>query len=78
MSRKTGLEVNGKSTLSWKNLFKAMLKTADLGPPLIVFRDLRQGLSGGRRRGRLRIACKRGIYVFVYIMLLQREEKIAP
>jgi hypothetical protein len=43
-------EANGESSARpWEGLFEATLKTADMGPPLIEFRDLREGVVGGEK-----------------------------
>ena len=43
---KKGPKANSESTRLWEGLFKATLKTADVGPPLIEFKDLREGVVG--------------------------------
>lgn len=47
--RKKGAEANGESARPWEGLFDATLKTADMGPPMIEFRDLRDGIVGGEK-----------------------------
>ncbi|AEO66131.1 680fda50-e3d9-40b3-9cff-9576b978825d [Thermothielavioides terrestris] len=47
--RKKGAEANGESARPWEGLFEATLKTADVGPPLIEVRDLREGIVGGEK-----------------------------
>lgn len=51
--RKKGsaVEANGggDSARPWEGLFEATLKTADMGPPVIEFRDLREGVVGGEK-----------------------------
>ncbi|KAK4031506.1 hypothetical protein C8A01DRAFT_42049, partial [Parachaetomium inaequale] len=42
-------EANGDSARPWEGLFEATLKTADMGPPVIEFRDLRDGVVGGEK-----------------------------
>jgi hypothetical protein len=47
--KKAGAEANGDSARPWEGLFEATLKTADMGPPVIEFRDLRDGVEGGEK-----------------------------
>ncbi|KAK4157833.1 hypothetical protein C8A00DRAFT_39842 [Chaetomidium leptoderma] len=47
--RKKGPEANGDSARPWDGLFEATLKTADMGPAVIEFRDLREGVAGGEK-----------------------------
>jgi hypothetical protein len=42
-------EANGDSARPWEGLFEATLKTADMGPPVIEFRDLREDVVGGEK-----------------------------
>lgn len=46
-ARKKG-EVNGDSSRPWEGLFEATLKMANIGPPMIEFRDLREGVAGDK------------------------------
>lgn len=47
--KKKGAEANGENARPWEGLFEASLKMADIGPPLIEFRDLREGIVGGKK-----------------------------
>jgi hypothetical protein len=47
--KKGGAEANGDGSRPWEGLFEAALKTADMGPPTIEFRDLREGVTGGEK-----------------------------
>ncbi|KAK3310659.1 uncharacterized protein B0T15DRAFT_387593 [Chaetomium strumarium] len=47
--RKKAPEANGDSARPWEGLFKAVLKTADLAPPLIEIEDLRESVVGGQK-----------------------------
>ncbi|KAK4116476.1 hypothetical protein N656DRAFT_794782 [Canariomyces notabilis] len=47
--RKKGSEANGESARPWEGLFEASLKMMDIGPPLIEFKDLREGIVGGEK-----------------------------
>lgn len=47
--KKGAAEANGDSSRPWEGLFEASLKTADMGPPMIEFRDLREGVVGGEK-----------------------------
>ena len=55
--RKKGPEANGDSARPWEGLFEATLKTADIGPPTIEFRDLREGVVGGEKSWTERVKC---------------------
>ncbi|KAK4105381.1 hypothetical protein N658DRAFT_416262 [Parathielavia hyrcaniae] len=44
-----GAEANGESAQPWDGLFEATLTTAEMGPALIEFRDLREGVAGGEK-----------------------------
>lgn len=55
--RKKGAEANGDSARPWEGLFEASLKTADIGPPVIEFRDLREGIVGGETTWTERVKC---------------------
>jgi len=55
--KKGASEANGESARPWEGLFEATLKTADMGPPLIEFRDLRQGVVGGEKTWTERVKC---------------------
>ncbi|KAG7292653.1 hypothetical protein NEMBOFW57_002689 [Staphylotrichum longicolle] len=55
--RKKGAEANGDSARPWEGLFEASLKTADIGPPVIEFRDLREGIVGGEKTWTERVKC---------------------
>jgi len=54
--RKKGAEANGDSARPWEGLFEATLKT-DKGPPVIEFRDLREGIVGGEKTWTERVKC---------------------
>ncbi len=54
--RKKGAEANGDSARPWEGLFEATLKT-DKGPPVIEFRDLREGVTGGEKTWTERVKC---------------------
>ena len=56
-SLKKGSKANGESTRLWEGLFEATLKTADVGPPLIEFKDLREGVVGGEKTWTERVKC---------------------
>ncbi|KAG7284828.1 hypothetical protein NEMBOFW57_009443 [Staphylotrichum longicolle] len=43
-SLKNGSKANSERARPWEGLFEAVLKTADVGPPLIEFKDLREGV----------------------------------
>jgi hypothetical protein len=47
LQKKAGAEANGDGTRPWEGLFEASLKTADMGPPVIEFHDLRDSVVGG-------------------------------
>ncbi|KAL2200050.1 hypothetical protein P885DRAFT_30416 [Corynascus similis CBS 632.67] len=47
--KKAGAEANGENARPWEGLFEATLKTADMGPPIIEFRDLRDNVVGGEK-----------------------------
>jgi hypothetical protein len=55
--RKKGSKANGESTRPWEGFFEAALKTADMGPPLIEFRDLREGVVGAEKTWTERVKC---------------------
>ncbi len=58
--RKKGPEANGgggDGARPWEGLFEATLKTADIGPPTIEFRDLREGIVGGEKTWTERVKC---------------------
>jgi hypothetical protein len=55
--RKKGSESNGESARPWEGFFKATLKMVDMGPPLIEFRDLREGVVGGEKTWTEPIKC---------------------
>jgi hypothetical protein len=55
--RKKGSEANGGNARPWEGFFEATLKTADMGPPLIKFRDLRKGVVGGEKTWAEPIKC---------------------
>ena len=54
---KKGSKANGESARPWEELFEATLKTADVGPPLIEFKDLREGVVGGEKTWTERVKC---------------------
>ena len=54
---KKGSKANGESTRPWERRFEATLKTADVGPPLIEFKDLREGVVGGEKTWTERVKC---------------------
>jgi hypothetical protein len=54
---KKGSKANGESARPWEGLFEAALKTADVGPPLIEFKDLREGVVGGEKTWTERVKC---------------------
>jgi hypothetical protein len=54
---KKGAKANGESARPWEGLFKATLKTADVGPPLIEFEDLREGVIGEEKTWTERVRC---------------------
>ncbi|KAK3905262.1 hypothetical protein C8A05DRAFT_30902 [Staphylotrichum tortipilum] len=54
--RKKGAEANGDSARPWEGLFEATLKT-EKGPPVIEFRDLREGVVGGEKTWTERVKC---------------------
>ena len=56
-SLKNGSKANGESARPWDGLFVATLKTADVGPPLIKFKDLREGVVGGEKMWTERVKC---------------------
>jgi hypothetical protein len=39
----------GKNAKPWLGLFEVSMKMADQGPPLLEFKDLRQGIEGGEK-----------------------------
>ena len=39
-------EANGDNSRPWEGLFEATLNMADIGPPMIEFRDLREAVAG--------------------------------
>lgn len=47
--RKKGAEANGENARPWEGLFEVTLKMVDIGPPMIEFRDLREGVGGGEK-----------------------------
>jgi hypothetical protein len=47
--KKAGAEANGDGARPWEGLFEASLKTADMGPLVIEFRDLRDGVVDGEK-----------------------------
>ncbi|KAK0733934.1 hypothetical protein B0T26DRAFT_631645 [Lasiosphaeria miniovina] len=47
--RKRASEANGDSSKPWEGLFEVALKTVDAGPPLLEFKDLREGIVGGEK-----------------------------
>jgi hypothetical protein len=54
---KKGSKANGESARPWDGLFGAALKMADMGPPLIEFKDLREGVVGGEKTWTERVKC---------------------
>jgi len=56
-SLKKGSKANSESARPWEGLFEAALKTADVGPPLIEFKDLREGVIGGEKTWTEHIKC---------------------
>ena len=54
---KKGSKANDESTRPWEGFFDATLKTADVGPPLIEFKDLREGVVGGEKTWTERVKC---------------------
>jgi hypothetical protein len=50
-------EANGDSSRPWDGLFEATLKMADIGPPMIEFRDLREGVVGGEKTWSEHVKC---------------------
>jgi len=56
-SLKNGLKANSKSARPWEGLFEAALKTADVGPLLIEFKDLCEGVVGGEKIWTEHIKC---------------------
>ena len=54
---KKGLKANGESAWPWDGLFGAALKMADIGPPLIEFKDLREGVVSGEKTWTERVKC---------------------
>ncbi len=54
---KKGSKANGESIRPWEGLFEATLKTADVGLPLMEFKDLREGVVGGEKTWSERVKC---------------------
>ena len=52
-----GSKANGESARPWQGLFEATLKTADVGPPLIELKDLRERVVGGEKMWTERVKC---------------------
>lgn len=47
--KKRASEVNGGESKPWVGLFDVTLKMTDQGPPLLEFKDLREGIVGGEK-----------------------------
>jgi len=47
--RKRPSEANGESSRPWEGLFEVTLKMVEQGPPLLEFKDLREGIVGGEK-----------------------------
>ena len=54
---KKGSKANSESARPWEGLFEAALKTVDVGPLLIEFKDLREGVVGGEKTWTEYIKC---------------------
>ncbi len=52
-----GSKANGENARPWEGLFGATLKMADVGPPLIKFKDEREGVVGGEKMWTERVKC---------------------
>ncbi len=48
---------SGESPPPWEGLFEATLKTEDVEPPLIEFKDIREGVVGGEKTWTERVKC---------------------
>ncbi|KAK1755075.1 hypothetical protein QBC47DRAFT_208541 [Echria macrotheca] len=55
--KKKGLDANGSSGKPWEGLFEVTLKMTESSPPVLEFKDLREGIVGGEKTWTEPVTC---------------------